>query len=161
MTTACRVSPSSLGLQRAALQLADTLPETQQVWRRLPELYWHAELGPLKPAAQVLATHPSATASDSKPAPLIVSQYFGSGQVLLHAIDSTYRWRRQVGDVYFARYWVQAVRGLARGRLAASATGIELTADRRRYEPGDKIRLRLRADSSQASNGRHHRVAAD
>lgn len=139
-----RVAPTPLGLQRSALQLADDSPATALTWSRLPVLYWHAELGELKPAAQVLATHPAATAVSGGAAPLIVSQYFGAGQVVLHAMDSTYRWRRRTGDVYFARYWVQTIRALARGRLAAGDRQ-QLTVDRRRYEPGEPVRLRLRS----------------
>ncbi len=33
--------------------------------------------------------------------------------VLFHTTDETWRWRRRVGDLYFARYWVQALRQLA------------------------------------------------
>ncbi|MEM8864469.1 MAG: hypothetical protein AAGF31_02850 [Planctomycetota bacterium] len=145
-----RVAPTPIGLGRAALQLADDAASTSRVWRGLPELYWYAELGPLKPAAQVFAAHPTAASPTGQPAPLIVTQYFGAGQVLVHAVDSTYRWRRRVGDVYFARYWVQTIRALARGRLAASETGVELTVDRRRYELGEPIRLRLRMGSASA-----------
>ncbi|MEM9185819.1 MAG: hypothetical protein AAGB00_04910 [Planctomycetota bacterium] len=140
-----RLAPTPVGLQRAALQLSDDAASTGLAWRALPPLYWHAEVGKLKPAAQVLATHPSATGADGGPAPLIVSQYFGAGQVVLHAVDSTYRWRRRTGDVYFARYWVQTLRSLARGRLAAGEGGAELCVDRTRYAPGESIRLRLSA----------------
>ena len=37
--------------------------------------------------------------------------------MLFHAIDSTWRWRIGVGDAFFARYWVQTIRFLARGKL--------------------------------------------
>lgn len=143
-----RIAPTPIGLQRAPMQLADNSTATTLVWNRLPSLYWYAEVGPLKPAAQVLATHPTAISADGSPAPLVVSQYVGSGQVVLHAIDSTYRWRRRTGDVYFARYWVQTLRALARGRLSAAQGELELTADRRQYKPGETVRLRLRADAA-------------
>ena len=147
-TEGFRLAPTAVGRQRGAMQLADQLRQSDLAWRTLPELYWHAELGKLKPAAQVLATHPTETTPDGRLAPLIVSQYFGSGQVLLHAIDSTYRWRKRTGDVYFARYWVQTLRSLARGRLTAGTTKQQLTVERARYEPGETIRLRLRTDGA-------------
>jgi hypothetical protein len=63
--------------------------------------------------------------------------------VLFHAIDSTWRWRLGAGDAYFARYWVQTVRFLARGKLA-TGRGAQLTADRREYQHGDVVQLRTR-----------------
>lgn len=143
-----RVAPTRLGLTQPALQLADDAAQTERVWRSLPELYWRAELGQPKPAAQVLAAHPTATAAAGGPAPLILSQYYGAGRVTLHAMDSTYRWRRRVGDVYFARYWVQTLRALARGRLAAGDAEAQLTVDRQRYQPGESVRLRLRTGAA-------------
>ena len=137
------VTPTPLGLRTAAMQLGDTPTETEQIWHRLAPLYWLAEVGGLKPAAQVLAvgpdtqataltltradvsTNPLADASNSalhtphSAIPVICFQYFGAGRVLFHAIDSTWRWRIGVGDVFFARYWVQTVRYLARGKLTS------------------------------------------
>jgi len=143
-----RVATTPAGRQRGAMQLADTAKQSKLAWRTLPELYWHYEFEKLKPAAQVLAAHPTARTPGGRPRPLIVSQYFGSGQVLLHAIDSTYLWRKRAGDVYFARYWVQSLRSLARGRLAAENARRQLTVERTRYEPGEPVRLRLRTDAA-------------
>jgi hypothetical protein len=92
----------------------------------------------------VLAIHPTARLDRGQPAPLIVSHFYGAGRVLLHAIDATYRWRYRVGDVYFARYWVQTLRSLARNKRAETAASLELAADKKRYEPGEAVRLRLR-----------------
>jgi hypothetical protein len=63
--------------------------------------------------------------------------------VLFHAIDSTWRWRRGAGDVYFARYWVQTIRFLARGKLTSGA-GVELSTDRREYRRGEVVQIRAR-----------------
>ncbi|MEN1679002.1 MAG: vWA domain-containing protein [Planctomycetota bacterium] len=145
-----RLRPTPLGLRQAPLQLADSPAASAAVWRGLPELYWHAELGKLKPAAQTLATHPTASAAGGGAAPLVVSSYYGAGQVLVHGVDSTYRWRRQTGDAYFARYWVQTLRSLARGRLESAGAGLELAADREVYKPGEAVRLRLRIGAGQS-----------
>ncbi len=138
------VRPTDLGMRSAAFQLGDNRTESEAIWRRLTPLYWYADLGQPKPAAQVLAVHPSAATPDGRRAPLIVSQYFGAGQVLMHGIDSTYLWRRRVGDVYFARYWVQTIRRLAHGRLKQDDRGWELTIERAEYERGEPVRVRLR-----------------
>jgi hypothetical protein len=84
---------------------------------------------------------------------VICFQYVGAGRVLFHAIDSTWRWRRGAGNVYFSRYWVQSIRYLARGKLT-KGRGIQLTSDRREYTRGETIELRARfLDSSLAPAG--------
>jgi hypothetical protein len=70
-------------------------------------------------------------------------QYVGAGRVLLHAIDSTWLWRRDLGDAFFARYWVQTIRFLARGKLSGGR-GAQLASDRREYRRGEQVRLRAR-----------------
>jgi hypothetical protein len=67
----------------------------------------------------------------------------GAGRVLFHAIDSTWRWRLGAGDQYFARYWIQTIRFLARGKLSAGR-GAQLTSDRREYTRGEPVELRVR-----------------
>lgn len=138
------VLPTPLGRRSAAMELGDTSQETETIWRGLPPLYWRGDVGPPKPAAQVLAVHPGALLDGGGPAPLIASHYYGAGRVILHAIDGTYRWRFRVGDVYFARYWVQTLRSLARSKRPEGAASLEIASDRKRYEPGDPVRLRMR-----------------
>lgn len=139
-----RLRPTELGLRSASMQLGDDRAGSESIWRSLAPLYWYAEVGELKPAAQVLAEHPAATTAEGRAVPLVVSQYFGGGHVLVHAVDSTYRWRQRVGDVYFARYWVQTLRRLARGRLLRDERGWELTVERGEYERGEPVTVRLR-----------------
>ncbi len=71
-------------------------------------------------------------------------QYVGAGKVLFHATDDTWRWRHRVGDVFFARYWIQAVRYLSRSKLLGKEHAVELTADRREFRRGEAVRLRVR-----------------
>lgn len=137
------VRPTPLGMQLPPFQLGNTPTETEQIWLRLTPLYWLAELDELKPAAQVLAEHPTHTTSRGRHLPIIVGQFVGAGKVWFHATDSTWRWRIGVGDVYFARYWVQTIRYLARGKLTRGG-GAELTTDRREYQRGEPVAVRLR-----------------
>jgi hypothetical protein len=139
-----QVQPTELGLATAPMQLGDTPAETREVWANLPPLYWLMEVPDLKPAARVLAVDPNRLGHDGRPLPVICLQYVGSGKVLLHATDETWRWRRRVGDVFFARYWVQMIRYLARSKLAGAGRKATLEADRREYEQGESVRLRVR-----------------
>lgn len=139
-----RVVPTTLGAGSSALQLGDTPAESEEIWSRLPPLFWYVETPDVSPAARVLAVHSSATAPSGQPLPLIIMHYVGSGRVLFHATDETWRWRWRIGDMYFARYWVQMIRFLCRAKLDQEGTRPQLSADRRRYVLGEPVRLTLR-----------------
>jgi hypothetical protein len=146
ITRGFTVAPTPVGLQNPALQLGNTPEATEQIWQQLAPLYWMYKVEKFKPAAQALAIAGNERAGSSPTPgqfPVIAFQYVGPGRVLFHAIDSTWRWRLGAGDAYFARYWVQTVRFLARGKLA-TGRGAQLTADRREYQHGDVVQLRTR-----------------
>jgi hypothetical protein len=113
-----------------------------QIWQNLPELYWYFEAPHKKPAALVLAEHPSASGSEGKLA-LDLYQFTGAGRSMFHAFDDTWRWRFRSGDRFFGRFWVQAIRFLARSKLAGQRQA-EIQTDRRRYERGQPIQFRVR-----------------
>jgi hypothetical protein len=145
------VQPTELGLASPQMQLGDSASESLKIWQDLPPLYWLLQAGQIKPAARVLAEHPTRLGPDGRPLPVFVMQYVGAGKVLFHATDDTWRWRFRVGDVFFARYWVQAVRYLSRSKLLGKEHAVELSADRREYKRGEPVRLRVRfIDERQA-----------
>lgn len=145
------MQPTDLGLASSHMQLGDTETETRRIWQNLPPLYWMLDSPQLKPAARVLAEHPTRLAADGRKLPIICLQYFGAGKVLWHATDETWRWRYRVGDVFFARYWVQAVRFLSRSKLLGKDRAALLTVDRREYRRGENVQLRARfIDERQA-----------
>jgi hypothetical protein len=139
------VQPTEMGLTVPSMQLSDSPQESRAIWQKLPPFYWMTEVSDLKPAARVLAEHPTRLGVDGKHLPLIIMQYVGGGgQVLFHAIDETYRWRRGVGDMYFARYWIQTLRFLARSKLAEGDRSARLSTDRRDYPWGEPVRMQVR-----------------
>ncbi len=144
ITEGFKLKPTELGLAAPAMQLGDSPAETQAIWQNLPDLYWYAEAQDLKPGARVLAEHPTRTTRDGRLLPLFVMQYVGAGKVLFHATDETWRWRWRVGDVYFARYWIQTIRYLSRSRLAEGGGNVTLSTDRRQYAQGESVQLRAR-----------------
>ena len=97
---------------------------------------------PQEAGALVLAEHPTATGSEGK-LTLDLYQFAGAGKAMFHAFDDTWRWRFRAGDRYFGRFWVQAIRFLARSKLVGQRQA-EIQTDRRRYESGQPIRLRVR-----------------
>ncbi|WP_442484742.1 hypothetical protein [Aeoliella sp. SH292] len=138
-----------LAKETPAMQLGSTPAESAELWRQLPPFYWFVAADKLKPGARVLATHPTARTRDGGPVPLIVTQYVGSGRVLYHGVDATWRWRYRVGDVFFARYWGQSLRQLARGKMLDSDREAEIVVERDQYELGEPVRLGLRLDGKQ------------
>ncbi len=139
-----QVVPTELGLASPTMQLGDTIDETRQIWSNLPALYWLFEVPRLKPAVRVLAEHPARSGADGEKLPLICLQYVGAGKVLLHAVDSTWRWRYRVGDVFMARYWVQTIRYLSHAKLLGKDRSAELATERREYRRGEPVKLRVR-----------------
>lgn len=108
-TEAFRVALTPTGARSGALRLGDDAEASSKVWAELPGVYGYAPTGRLKPAAELLATHPDAKGLDGKPATILASHYYGKGYVLLSAIDETWRWRYNAGDKLFGRYWSQLV----------------------------------------------------
>ena len=123
-------------------RFGDTEESSETIWQSLPELFWYFEAPRKKPAALVLAEHPTVIGSDGK-LPLIVYQFVGSGKAMFHAFDDTWRWRFRTGDKYFGRFWVQTIRFLARSRLSGQRQA-EVQTDRRRYQRGQPIQFRVR-----------------
>lgn len=136
---------TSLGIASPPLQLADNTADNIRLWNEgLTPLRWYASVSEVRPGVRVLAEHPDLRGLDNQPLPIISLQFHGAGKVVFHATDETYRWRFRVGDVYFARYWIQTIRYLSRSKLLGEADGVELTTDREEYQQGEPIRLRAR-----------------
>ncbi len=144
-----RVRPTELGLSSPPLQLGDSPQQTAQIWENLAPLYWLVEAPDLKPGARVLAEHPEKTGPDGRALPVICLQYVGAGKVLFHATDETHRWRWRLGDLYFARYWVQMLRFLARSKLLEGKHAVTLTTDRAEYPRGASVRLQVRFEDER------------
>jgi len=124
-------------------RFAEDEPESLQIWNQLPGLFWLLEAPETKPGAIVLAARPARSGSD-RSLPVISLLRFGGGKVLFHAIDDTWRWRFRVGDLYYGRYWIQAIRYLCRSRLLGRDRTAELTLDRTVYPRGEPIYFRVR-----------------
>jgi hypothetical protein len=69
---------------------------------------------------------------------------YGAGKVMFHATDELWRWRFRRGDIYYGRYWIQAIRYLSRSQMLGKDRGAKLSADREIYQRGDTVNLRLR-----------------
>lgn len=81
----------------------------------LPELHGCVEVASAKPAAEVLAVHPSAV-NDAGPLIMLAVQRFGAGRSAAFMADTTWRWHlalRSLGrEGPYQRFWLQLVRWL-------------------------------------------------
>ncbi len=130
------------GRSNPIFRFGDDAITSAQIWASLPELYWYFEAPRKKPAAVVLAEHPTIVGSDG-PLPMIAYQISGSGRSMFHAVDDTWRWRFRVGDRYFGRFWTQTIRFLARSKLTGQKKA-EIQTERRRYLRSQPVDIKVR-----------------
>ena len=141
-TTSFRPKLTVEGRSSPIFRFADDDALSARIWAGLPELLWYFEAPKRKPAAVVLAEHPSQTGSDG-PLPIMVYQISGAGKSMFHAVDDTWRWRWRAGDRFFGRFWIQTIRFLARSKLLGQKKA-ELRTERRRYLRNQPVEVKVR-----------------
>jgi hypothetical protein len=140
-------SPLTLTTEgRASLltMLGNSEEENPEIWRRLPGFYWHAPVIKAKGGAEVLAVHGNRRGKFG-PIPLMVTKPAGSGKVLFMGIDSAWRWRRGVEDLYHYRFWGQVARWMSYQRNMAAGQRVRLFFNPERPEPGSTVTLNANA----------------
>jgi hypothetical protein len=141
-TPAFRLELTAEGRTSPIFRFGDDEAQSAQILQTLPDLFWYLEAPRKKPAAQVLAVHPTQPGADGK-LPIILYQFVGAGKAMFNAVDDTWRWRFRVGDRYFGRFWIQTIRFLARTKLIGQKQA-EVQTDRRRYQRNQPIQIRVR-----------------
>jgi hypothetical protein len=140
-------SPLTLTTEgRASLltMLGNNEEENPEIWRRLPGFYWHAPVVKAKGGTEVLAVHGNRRGKYG-PIPLLVTKPAGSGKVLFMGIDSAWRWRRGVEDLYHYRFWGQVARWMSYQRNMAAGQRVRLFFNPERPEPGSTVTLNANA----------------
>ncbi len=139
--------PPSLTLEgrksSSIFRFAESESESLKIWKELPPLYWLFEAPELKPGAVSFVEHPIKSGPDGN-LPVICMHRYGAGKVMFHATDELWRWRFRRGDIYYGRYWIQAIRYLSRSQMLGKDRGAKLSTDREIYQKGDTVNLRLR-----------------
>jgi Mg-chelatase subunit ChlD len=119
--------------------------ESARIWNQLlPPLYWAATGYRRKPLTNVLAVHPQLPADGGARGenhPLVIQQFAGAGPVLFFGFDDTWRWRYRNNEEHFDRFWMQAMRVLARSRVRRPELRVAPKAEFRRDE---KITVQVR-----------------
>lgn len=129
------------GLGAKLTRLVDSRDRSRVLWGALPGFHFWFPVLRAKPAATVLAEHPSPEwRRDGRGMPMFAVQNVGSGRVLFAASDETYRWRSLFEDAY-DRFWVNGIRHLFEGRLQAGNARLRLLASDETIDLGDAIEL--------------------
>jgi uncharacterized membrane protein len=117
------------GERSELLALADTQEENQKIWKELPGFYWNYPVTKLRPGAVALLTHPKLKADDL-PMPLLATRNYGKGLVLFMGADETWRWRFNVRDKYFGRFWGQVIYQLGLPHLIGTQKRVQLALEK-------------------------------
>ncbi|HVS34902.1 MAG TPA: hypothetical protein VMS17_04930, partial [Gemmataceae bacterium] len=144
------------------MDLEDDAGKNLVRWDALPPHYW-AVVGEAKPAAATLAYAPDgppdpndATAQERRDA-LIVRQSYGLGRVLYVGLDSTWRWRKGVGDQYHHRFWGQVARWAADRPLQTGNRYLRFGSSEPLYRSGQDAEVTVRfndvKDAEKAAPG--------
>ncbi|MEX1113789.1 MAG: hypothetical protein WEB53_00970 [Akkermansiaceae bacterium] len=156
-------SPLNLTTEgRASLltMLGNNEEENPEIWRRLPGFFWHAPVIKAKGGSEVLAVHGNRRGKFG-PIPLLVTKAAGSGKVLFMGIDSAWRWRRGVEDLYHYRFWGQVARWMSYQRNMAAGQRVRLYFTPERPEPGATVTLNANAFDPNGAPLKEGTVAVD
>lgn len=143
-TTPAPLRLTSDGEGSLLTMLGDTEEDNPLVWRSLPGFYWHAPVKRSKSGTEVLAVHATRSNEYGK-IPLLVTRRAGNGKVLFMGIDSAWRWRRGVEDLYHYRFWGQVARWMSYQRNMAAGKTVRLYYSPERPAPGERVTLNANA----------------
>jgi uncharacterized membrane protein len=121
-------------------------PTNRTLWEGpggLRGFHWFFPVERAKAGAEVLLRHPTQRNNHGN-YPLLVSGYFPAGRTLFLALDSTWMWRYHYGDRYHERFWRNAIRWLALGRLKSGDRRYRLETPRTSYYLDERVTLEAR-----------------
>jgi hypothetical protein len=130
------------GAVHEATRFYDDAARNQNAWNQLPHYYWSAATERLAPGASVLVWNPIQGRYGKQP--LIAHHYAGAGKVMFVGTDATWRWRQNVGDRFFYKFWGQSIRFVSRrDPKKAKTSWIEVRPVR--AQPGEQAEVELMA----------------
>jgi len=134
------------------LSLEDDEEANLTRWAGFPPIYWTADVENAKPAAEVLLARETDATGNPAKIPVIALHRYGSGEVLFIGTDNFWRWRKKTGDEFHTVFWGQVVQRMAGRRLAVGDRKVDLKADKRTANPGERVTVfaRLLGDDWQS-----------
>lgn len=136
---------TAAGVQSPLFEFFNSAKKNAWQMAHMPPFYWYKPVLGLRPSAEVLATHPTATVNGMR-MPLIVTGHYGEGRTFYSGIDDTWRWRFYRGEPLYQSYWLQVARLLYRQRALGRGRRIYLTADQTHVTLGQPVHFTLHVD---------------
>ena len=135
-----RMKVTARGAMHPAFALSGDAARNRSKWSEMPPFFRAAAATGPKPSATVLA---EVDAPASRAAIVLMAEApVGNGRVVWIGTDETFRWRRNVGDSMFWRFWGQALRSAARrDDHPPDANWLVVTPDR--CEPDSPVLVEL------------------
>jgi hypothetical protein len=135
-----RLELTAAGRANLMMRLSDREEESVALWKQLPPVYWTARISRPKPAAEVLLVDPDpGKESRFGKMPVVAMQQYGQGQVMYVGTDNTWRWRKNVGDVYYTTLWGQIAQRMAMLHVLGGSKRTRLSTDRKNYVTGERV----------------------
>jgi type II secretory pathway pseudopilin PulG len=133
---------STAGQNSPTLRLSNDDNENADIWKNLPGVYWDAKVTKAKPAAEVLLEDPSPEkATRAGLMPVLALQSYGAGQAVFVGTDETWRWRKNVGEKYYTRFWGQTLLRLGLPRLLGASRLTQLATEKKAYVSGERVTI--------------------
>jgi uncharacterized membrane protein len=138
--------PGPHSLDHPVLDLARDSTDRPTPWTQLPSLVGINALPGLAPGAISLLVDPQHRGSNGNPLPLLSAREVQGGRTMVLATDSLWRWRfagqaQTLGARTYARLWSNLLRWLVHD---PAHERLRLWPTRRRFEPDERVSLRLR-----------------
>jgi len=73
--------------------------------------------------------------------PVLALQDYGTGQTLFVGTDETWRWRRNIGEKYYTRFWGQVLLRFGLPRLLGASRLTQLATERKDYVSGERVTI--------------------
>ncbi len=147
MTTHSQSWPLKLtaaGTDHVMMRLDKDPQMNRRMWQAMPGVYWSFPARSAVPGAGVLVEHVDPRLRTREgPRPLLVAGQYGPGRTVYMGFSGTWRWRK-LGENYFDRFWVQAVRYLVEGRLLGEQKRGRIALDREVYPIGSRVQVSAR-----------------
>lgn len=140
--------------------LGDDERQNEVIWQDLPGFYWQAPVVRAKAGSKILAINDSRRNASGR-LPIIVTSRAGTGKVLYMAIDSAWRWRRGVEDLYHYRFWGQVARWMSYQRNMAAGERVRVFFTPERPKPGESVSLSANAFTKEGAPLEHDSVLID
>ena len=134
------MSVTARGAMHPAFAVSGDAAENRATWSDMPPFFRAAAVVRPKPAATVLAEVGDPRGRGTMP--LVAEAPFGRGRTAWIGTEETFRWRRNIGDPVFWRFWGQALRSVAR-RDDRPWDASWLVVEPGRCEPGSTVLVEL------------------